>query len=92
MFRFAKTRMEFQIPMHPHWHHIIENVSPINGAVRRSLHDLLGGYLDLPDAEDASYWYQAASSSPDSSPQTASSSSWLAESSLPWDPNGLRVC
>jgi hypothetical protein len=48
--------MEFQIPMHPHWHHIIENVSPINGAVRRSLHDLMGGYLDLPDAEDASYW------------------------------------
>jgi hypothetical protein len=54
--RYVKTRMEFQIPMHPHWHHIIENVSPINGAVRRQLHDLLGGYLDLPDAEDASYW------------------------------------
>eukprot|EP00976_Prorocentrum_cordatum_P093614 1189442-Prorocentrum_minimum.AAC.1 len=48
--------MEFEVPMHPKWGEIIEHVSPINGAVRAGVHRLVGGYLDLQDAEDASYW------------------------------------
>jgi hypothetical protein len=55
--RYVKARMEFQVPMHPEWGVTIERVSPINGGVRRALHDLIGGYPDLANAEDASYWY-----------------------------------
>ena len=52
----AKSSMRFDVPVHDEWREQVEMVSPINGAVRKALHALAGGYPDLEDAEDAVYW------------------------------------